>query len=74
MELVKDIWKYLMPVCITGGGVRAIFCLIVSNYNEDDASMYKKRAKNAVKFAIIASLVEAVKQLAEAYFNGGKSI
>jgi hypothetical protein len=63
-----------MPICITGGAVRAIYCFIVANYNEDDASMYKKRAKNAIKFAIMASLVEAVKQLAEYYFYGGKSI
>ena len=74
MDTIKEIIKWLMPVCITGGAVRAIYCFIVSNYNEDDAAMYKKRGNHAVKFAIIASLVEAVKQLAIFYFNGGKSI
>jgi PHD/YefM family antitoxin component YafN of YafNO toxin-antitoxin module len=74
MDLIKEISKWLGPVCITGCAVRAIYCLIVSNYNEDEAAMYKKRAKNAIKFAILAALAETIKQLAEAYFNGGKSI
>lgn len=67
MDIIKEISKWLMPVCITGCTARAIYCLIKSNVNEDDAGMLKKRAMNAIKFAIIAAL-------AEAYFNGGKSI
>lgn len=74
MDLIKEISKWLGPVCITGCAVRAIYCFIVSNYNEDDSAMYKKRAKNTIKFAIIAALAEAIKQLAEFYYNGGNSI
>ena len=74
MDIVKEIYKWLIPVCITGCAARAIYCLIASSYNEEEASMYKKRAINAVKFAIIAALAETIKQLAEAYFNGGNSI
>lgn len=74
MEIIQGISKWLGPACITGCAVRAIYCLIVSNYSEDDSAMYKKRAKNAVKFAIIAALAETIKQLAEYYYNGGRSI
>ncbi|PYG84237.1 hypothetical protein LY28_03742 [Ruminiclostridium sufflavum DSM 19573] len=74
MDIIKEISKWLMPVCITGCAARAVYCLIQSNVSEEDAPMFKKRAKHAVKFAIMAALTEAVKQLAEAYFNGGKSI
>jgi len=74
MDIVLEITKWLGPVCIIGCAVRAIYCFIVSNYNEDDSAMYKKRAKNAVKFAIIAALAETIKLLAEEYFNGGNSI
>lgn len=74
MDIIKEINKFLLPLCVTGGTVRAIYCFIVQNYNEDDAAMYKKRAKNAIKFAIIASLAEVVKQLAEYYYYGGKII
>lgn len=74
MDIIKEISKWLLPVCITGCAARAIYCFIRLNYNEDDAAMYKKRAINAVKFAIIAALAETIKQLAEAYFYGGKSI
>lgn len=74
MDIIKEISIWFAPVCITGCAVRAIYCLVMSNYSEDDSAMYKKRAKNAIKFAIIASLAEAVKQLAEYYFNGGNSI
>ncbi|EPR13885.1 hypothetical protein [Ruminiclostridium papyrosolvens] len=74
VNMVKVISIWLAPVCAIGGAARATYCLIASNYNEDDSAMLKKRAKNAIKFAIMASLTEAVKQLAEAYFNGGRSI
>lgn len=74
MDIIKEISKWLMPVCITGCAARAIYCLIKSNVNDDDTAMLKKRATHAIKFAIISSLIEAIKQLAEAYFNGGKSI
>jgi hypothetical protein len=74
MDTIKEISKWLMPTCITGCTVRTIYCLIKSSFSEDECAMYQKRAKNAVKFAILAALVEAVKQLAEAYFNGGSSI
>ena len=74
MDIIKEISKWLMPVCITGCAARAIYCLIQSNASEDDAVMFRKRAKHAVKFAIIAALAETIKQLAEAYFFGGKSI
>ena len=74
MDTIKEITKWLMPVCITGGAVRAIYCFIISNYNEDDAAMYKRRARNAVIFAIMSALTEAIKQLVEFYYNGGKSI
>ena len=74
MDIVKEITKWLIPVCITGCAARAIYCLILTSYNEDDAQMYKKRAINAVMFAIIAAVAETIKQLAEAYFNGGNSI
>jgi hypothetical protein len=74
MDIIKEISKWLMPVCITGCAARAIYCLIQSNVSEDDAAMFRKRAKHAIKFAMISSLIEAIKQLAEAYFNGGKSI
>lgn len=74
MDIVKEITKYLIPVCITGCATRAIYCLIISSYNEEEGATYRKRAKNAIKFAIIAALAETIKQLAEAYFNGGNSI
>ena len=74
MDIVKEITKWLIPVCITGCAARAIYCLILTSYNEDETPMYKKRAINAVMFAIIAAVAETIKQLAEAYFNGGNSI
>jgi hypothetical protein len=74
MDIIKEISKWLMPVCITGCATRAIYCLIKVTYNEEEGPMYKKRAKNAIKFAIISALVESIKQLVEVYFNGGKSI
>lgn len=69
-QLIISFYKWLIPVCITGGAVRAIYCFIQLTYNEEEKAMYTRRCKNTVKFTIIASLVEVIKLLVESYFGG----
>ena len=52
-----------------GVAARFIFCMLKLIGAEDEATRYKKRAKNAVLFWIIAECVWIIKDLAIYYYK-----
>jgi hypothetical protein len=65
---VDDITNGIMILVRLGVAARFIFCMVKLIGADDDAGRYKKRAKNAVLFWIIAESVWAIKDLVLYYY------
>jgi hypothetical protein len=68
MDLVKEIADALIMLIRVGVGMRVVYCLIRIGANEEEASVYKKRARNTVFFYVLAELVWELKELFLRYY------
>jgi len=66
---VDDITTGVLIIMRLGVTARFIFCMLKLIGAEDEAMRYKKRAKNAVLFWIIAECVWIIKDLAIYYYK-----
>ena len=66
---VDEITKALMIIVRLGIIGRFIFCMVKLIGAEDEAGRYKKRAKNAVLFWILAESVWVLKELVFYYYR-----
>ena len=65
---VDDITNGLMIIVRLGVMARFIFCMVKLIGAEDEALRYKKRAKNAVLFWIIAESIWIIKDIVMHYY------
>lgn len=69
METINTLIKILRNVIIPlGVTFRVVICLVQIMYNEDEASVYKKRIKNILLFGILAEVILNIKNVIEYYF------
>lgn len=68
MDLVKQMADALILLIRVGVGMRVVYCLIKIAVNEEEASIYKKRAKNTVLFYVLAELIREIKELTLYYY------
>lgn len=68
MELIQEMIGALQAAIRLGALARIIFCLVKSAYNEEEA-LYKKRAKNAMVFALLAELIWELRDLVAHYYG-----
>jgi len=69
MDLVKQMADALILLIRVGVGMRVVYCLIKIAVNEEEASIYKKRAKNTVLFYVLAELIWELKELVLGYYG-----
>lgn len=69
MDLVKEIADALIMLIRVGVGMRVVYCLIKIAVNEEEASIYKKRARNTVIFYVLAELIWELKELVLEYYG-----
>lgn len=68
---IREHWRSAdtIVMLIRAGAVfRVIYCLVRMGMNEEEAGMYKKRARNAVVFYVIAECVWQLKELVVGYY------
>lgn len=66
---VDDITNALMIIVRLGVVSRFIFCMVKLIGADEDAGKYKRRAKNAVLFWIIAESIWVIKDLVFYYYS-----
>jgi hypothetical protein len=68
MDLVKQMADALIILIRVGVAMRVVYCLIKIGVNEEEASIYKKRARNTVFFYVLAELIWELKELVLGYY------
>ena len=66
---VDDITSDLMIIVRIGVAARFIFCMVKLIGADEDAGKYKKRAKNAVLFWILAECIWIIRDMAFYYYS-----
>jgi len=66
---MDDISNGIIFLVRAGAAARFIYCMIRLAGAEDDAAMYKKRAKNVVIFYIIAESIWQIKDIVLYYYQ-----
>jgi len=66
---VEDISQAVMLIIRLGVVARLLYCLIRLGAADEEAGQYKKRAKNAVVFLILAESIWAIKDLILWYYR-----
>jgi hypothetical protein len=68
MDLVKEMADALIMLIRVGVGMRVVYCLIKIGVNEEEVSIFKKRARNTVFFYVLAELIWELKELVLGYY------
>lgn len=68
MDLLKQMAEALIVVIRLGVLMRIVFCLIKMASNEEESGMYKKRAKHAVVFYVLAESIWILRDLVLGYY------
>lgn len=69
MDLVDEISRAIIMLIRVGCVSRFIYCMIRLSAAEEEATQYKKRAKNTVVFYIIAECIWQIKDLILYYYS-----
>lgn len=69
MDLLKQIADAFIILIRAGAAMRLVFCLIRMGSNEEESSMYKKRARNTVVFYVLAESIWQIKDLVLGYYS-----
>jgi hypothetical protein len=69
MDLVKEMADAFVMLIRVGAVLRIIYCFIRIGASEEESAMYKKRAKNAGIFYIIAESIWQIKELVLLYYQ-----
>lgn len=69
MQIVDEVSKVVIWLIRTGATFRLCYCLFRLISADEDAVMYKKRAKHAIIFYIIAESVFLIKALILNYYG-----
>ena len=69
MDKLNELAIAFIRVIRIGTVTRITYCFVKMIGNEDEANVYKKRLKNAIKFYIVAELVWELKDIVIYYFG-----
>ncbi len=69
MDSVNEISNAIILLIRLGAVARFIYCMVRLSGAEEDSSLYKKRAKNAVTFYVIAESIWQIKDIISYYFT-----
>lgn len=69
MNLVDEISRAVILLIRVGCVARFVYCMIRLSAAEEEATQYKKRAKNTVVFYIIAECIWQIKDLILYYYS-----
>jgi len=69
MSIVEEIARAIILLIRVGCVARFIYCMIRLSAAEEEATQYKKRAKNTVIFYIIAESIWQIKDLILHYYQ-----
>jgi len=69
MDLIKQMADAFIILIRTGAVFRVVYCLVRMGINEDESATYKKRARNAVVFYVIAESVWQLKEIVLGYYG-----
>ena len=69
MTTLQEIAAAIVMLTRAGAVFRFIFCMVRLSGSEEQAGMYKKRAKNTVIFYILAELAWQLKDLLLSYYK-----
>lgn len=70
METIQGFISFLLLLVPVGTTVRIVLCLIYATAEEDPAP-YRKKARNALIYAVLAESIAGILKLAAGYFGGG---
>ncbi len=68
MDLLKEMADALIVIIRIGVLMRVVFCFIKMASNEEEVGMYKKRAKHAAVFYILAESIWLIRDLVLGYY------
>lgn len=68
MDLLKEMTEAFIMLIRVGVLFRIIYCLIKMGASEEESMMFKKRAKNALLFYILAESIWQIKDLIISYY------
>lgn len=69
MDFVKQMADGFMILIRVGAVLRVIYCFINMGISEDESTIFKKRAKNAVVFYVFAECIWQIKDLVLSYYK-----
>lgn len=69
MELLKQMADAFVMLIRAGAVFRFVYCLVRMGMNEEEAAMYRKRARNVVVFYVIAECIWQLKELVLGYYG-----
>ncbi|MGI6189939.1 MAG: mercury transporter [Caldicoprobacteraceae bacterium] len=69
MDLLKQMADAFVMLIRTGAVFRVVYCLVRIGMSEEEAVMYKKRARNTVVFYTIAETIWQFKELILNYYQ-----
>lgn len=69
MQMIDEVSKVVIWLIRAGATFRLCYCLFRLISADEDAVMYKKRAKNVILFYIIAESVWVIKDLILNYYG-----
>lgn len=69
MDLLKEMADTFVMLIRSGSALRVIYCLIRIGTSEEEAAMFRKRARNTVVFYILAECIWQIKELVLGYYR-----
>jgi hypothetical protein len=69
MDLLKQMADAFVMLIRAGAVFRVVYCLVRMGMKEEEAAMYKKRARNTVVFYIISECIWQIKELVLGYYG-----
>ena len=69
MDLIKQMADAFIMLIRAGAVFRVVYCFVRMGMNEEESAMYKKRARNAVVFYVIAECIWQMKEIVLGYYG-----
>lgn len=69
MDLLKEMADAFIMLIRSGSALRVIYGLIRMGTSEEEAAVFKKRARNTVVFYVLAECIWQIKELVLGYYG-----
>ena len=70
METIEEFINFFLILVPLGAAVRVASCAVYAATNSDEAEHYKKKAKNALIYMVLAESVAGILRLVVGYLGG----